>query len=139
MIKKKLKYRIIWIDDKRNPVEYMASNVIPKEFQNLVFETKSNYEIIWLKSFKEWIEWAKKNWFGNKNKKYIDCFCLDHDLGDFDENGKEYTGATVAKTIINDILSNNKQLPYYECHSSNPAGRNNIVSIFETYEKYLIQ
>lgn len=134
----KQKYRVIWIDDQRNPAYPINwQSVVPKEFANIM---ENEYpQIIWLKGFKSWISWAKENWFGKKNKGYIDCFCLDHDLGDFDENGKEYTGVEVAKTIINDILLNNKQLPYYECHSSNPAGRDNIISIFETYEKYLIQ
>jgi len=135
---KKTKYRVIWIDDQRNPEEFVW-NVIPDNFQKDMLTNKSSFhEVIWFKTFGEWVKWAKENWFGSKNKGYIDCFCLDHDLGDFDENGKEHTGVEVAKTIVNDILMNDKKLPYYECHSSNPEGRADIISIFETYKKYLI-
>ena len=131
------KYRIIWIDDQREPARPINwKDVIPSEFADLLKNEQP--QIIWLQGFQSWINWAKKNWFGNKNEKYIDCICLDHDLGDFDKNGKEYTGVDVAKTIVNDVLNYDKKLPFYECHSSNPSGKENILSIFESYQKYLI-
>ena len=120
------KQRIIWIDDQRNP----------KDFLNAIIPNVTNAEIVWLKSYREWVVWALTNWFGIHNDNYEDYFCLDHDLGDFNTDGVEYTGSDVANDIINDIVKYNKTLPHYECHSTNPAGRENILSKFETYKKY---
>lgn len=133
-VMKKTKYRVIWIDDQRNP-SYPINwkTVIPKEFADLV-ENKFP-QIIWFKSCREWIKWAIINQLGLDNSYEFDCICLDHDLGDIDDCGKEWTGADVARIIVEDAVYNKKKLPFYECHSSNPVGKEKILSWFNSYEK----
>lgn len=63
---------------------------------------------------------------------------FDHDLADFDENGKERTGYDVAKFLIEYMMDNNIQVRFeYVVHSANPVGSENIKSIIENYFKHI--
>ena len=129
--------RIIWIDDMRNPETIIGNTqywikYLPNDFLNICNEKP---EIIWLKSYNEWLTWLVK--WHNESNEYVNCFCLDHDIASFDKDGKEYTGENVAYDIVNEILENDKDFPYYECHSSNPVGRENIISVFNSCKKIL--
>lgn len=130
---KRPKIRIIWIDDTRDPKERL---VLPKSLTQEFDLSNLTPEIIWLKTYDEWINWAVNVWHQEDDDEYINYFCLDHDLGCFDKEGKEKSGLDVAKDIIDELIISGRKLPFYECHSSNPAGRENILSVFETYKKH---
>lgn len=55
---------------------------------------------------------------------------FDHDLGE------EKDGGDCAQWLVNYCIKNKLNLPKYTIHSSNPVGKKEIVSIFETFEKY---
>ena len=136
MTAKEPKMRVIWIDDMRNPSKRL---VLPKSFALELNRIGLTPEIIWLKTYDEWINWIINTWHQEDDDEYINCFCLDHDLGCFDSEGKEKTGLDVAKDIINELIISDRKLPFYECHSSNPFGRENILSVFETYKKHFLK
>jgi hypothetical protein len=53
---------------------------------------------------------------------------VDHDLG------TEKTGYDLAKWIENEIeLSGRPPIPHMACHSANPAGKKNIMMVFDKY------
>ena len=134
---KQTKYRVIWIDDQRDPVSLFTywNKVVPKEFLSLV--DGHDVEIVWCKSYDAWVDWSDK-WIKEDPNEYVNCFCLDHDLGSY-KSDDEKTGYNVAVEICDIIEDYGFKFPYYECHSSNPSGRDNILYIFETYKKYLIK
>ncbi len=102
---------LLWVDDYRNPFENDWLNFSP---------IGRNCKVIWVKSYKEAIKFLKKSW--------PDAICLDHDLGD------EKTGYDIAKYIVDKCIFKNFPLPYYNSQSSNPVGRENIISLFENYK-----
>ena len=56
------------------------------------------------------------------------CFSFDHDLADFDSEGKEFTGKDCAKYLVErlmDCLENINHLTWF-VHSQNPIGKQNI-------------
>lgn len=128
------KYRIIWVDDKRDPKDFVYQ-VLPEEFKKLINNDINNAEILWFKECREWIKWAVIHQLGLDNSYEFDCVCLDHDLGDIDDCEKEWTGCDVARIIVEDAVYNKKKLPFYECHSSNPVGKEKILSWFDSYYK----
>lgn len=48
---------------------------------------------------------------------------------------KEKTGYDAAKYLINYCEENKKPLPTYYCHSMNPVGRKNILSLLNAYKE----
>ena len=67
----------------------------------------------------------------------LPSFCsLDNDISSYNKDGNEMTGSDAAKFLVYYAFDND--LDYnanYAVHSSNPAGRLNIESHFETYKK----
>lgn len=49
---------------------------------------------------------------------------------------KEKTGFDCAKWLVEYCLAKNLALPIYYCHSFNPEGRINIISILNSYKKH---
>ena len=140
------KYRVIWIDDERNPNTSPSYNVLYPRWRCVVpggfllemykDKTTNGYpKIVWLKSYDEWLDWCVDVWHNEDDDEWINCFCLDHDLASY-RDGKEKTGRDVAYDIIDELTISSRKMPYYECHSANPAGKQNIESIFESYKKY---
>lgn len=136
------KLRVIWVDDMRNPnielvpwIPAQWKKYAPTEFLNTVKQSGAEPEVIWLKSWDEWCKWCDEVWMKEKPSDYINCFCLDHDLGCYEPDGTERTGYNVAVNICDVIEDCGFDFPFYECHSSNPYGRDNILSVFETYKK----
>jgi hypothetical protein len=52
------------------------------------------------------------------------------------ENCKEKTGYHCAKWLIDYCLDNDKKLPLYFVHSANPAGRDNINGILNSFKQF---
>ena len=80
--------------------------------------------------------------------KYINTHGLpsiisfDHDLADehyetdnIDEY-KEKTGYECAKWLVNYCIDNNTKLPEYLCHSQNPVGKKNIMTLLDNFKKH---
>ena len=59
-----------------------------------------------------------------------DVLYLDHDLGD-GKNGKD-----CANFIVDYCLDKGEPLPEYHSQSQNPVGRENIIKLFESYNKF---
>ena len=134
-----MKYRVIWIDDERDPKKKMPFGIyswwehkIPYEFRKLIGDEEP--EIVWLKSYREWLDWVIDVWHDEPEGEYVNCFCLDHDLASY-VDGKEKTGVDVAYDITEECTISGRSIPFYECHSSNPTGKEDIISIFESYRK----
>jgi hypothetical protein len=51
------------------------------------------------------------------------------------QNYTEKTGYDCAKWLAYHCLDNEIPMPNYYCHSMNPVGKDNIISIFETFKK----
>jgi len=140
-----MKCRVIWIDDQRDPNMIIPTmgrrffHHLPEGFIHFMQTSNDPVDVVWLKSYDEWFDWMNNTWMADKdNPKIINCFCLDHDLGCYDNITKEeYTGVNVAINICDMVDDYNLRMPFYECHSSNPAGKENILSVFKTYEEYI--
>ncbi len=67
---------------------------------------------------------------------------FDHDLADEHyetdniEDYTEKTGYECAKWLVNYCIDNNCKLPIYYCHSQNPVGKKNILTLLENYNKH---
>jgi len=78
-----------------------------------------------------------------------DLISFDHDLADEhyrehtsildyekdSSNYKEKTGFECAKWLVNYCIDNNKKLPEFLCHSMNPIGKENILSLLNQFKK----
>lgn len=114
--------RLLWLDDKRNPFENNWLSVSPIE----------HTDVIWVKKYFEFVNWITENGLP-------DGICFDHDLSDIHcskSTYKEKTGMDCAKWLVEYCLDNNLRLPPFKSHSSNTAGRQNIISILENYNKH---
>ena len=136
-----MKCRVIWIDDERDPEMYVPGLGprwllrVPVDFAVMAQKPENSVEIVWLKSYREWLDWVIDVWHDEPEEEYVNCFCLDHDLASFEDGGREQTGVDVAYDIIEECIMNSRALPFYECHSSNPPGKEDIISVFESYRK----
>jgi hypothetical protein len=67
---------------------------------------------------------------------------LDHDLADIHylkPNSDEYAekiGYDCAKWLIEYCMDNYLDLPKFYCHSMNPVGKKNILSLLENFKNY---
>lgn len=87
--------------------------------------TPPDSSYIWLKDYDIFVDFVRE--IGSQISKCIVHF--DHDLG----LGK--SGYDCAKWLIDWCLDNDYPAPDYDIQSSNPVGRKNIESVFETYWK----
>lgn len=69
----------------------------------------------------------------------FDVVSFDHDLQDFDVNGREYTGMDCLKFLINKHLAENVFLPICYFHSQNPIGRDNMQALYHNAINYFDQ
>lgn len=63
---------------------------------------------------------------------------FDHDLGNAavaSEDATEITGVTAARWLCQFAAENGSNIPPYQVHSVNPVGRENIISVLESYKK----
>lgn len=100
-------YAHIWLDDFRAPM-------VP-----------DGESIFWLKNYDGFVSCVMG--LGEKISSCIVHF--DHDLGE------EKSGYDCAKWLIDWCLKNDYGVPDYDIQSSNPVGRQNIESVFESYRK----
>lgn len=127
----------LWLDDKRNPFE--------KDWKNWIFQYSpipTTYEVVWVKSYDEFISWISKYGFPV-------VFFFDHDLADDvatekvkkgmskrqarKEKKKSKSGMDCAKWLVEYCLDNDLELPPYRIQSANPAGRDNIDGLLKSF------
>lgn len=112
--------RLLWLDDMRCPfVGTWVDDYSPINTNNIVVD--------WVKSYKEFVDWITVNGLP-------DAICFDHDLGKM-PNGKELNGYDCAKWLVEYCMDHECDIPKYNVHSSNPAGKDNIVGYLESYHK----
>ena len=117
---------VFWVDDERDPFS--------KEWNQVA--TNKEYihgkpMIIWAKSYHEFVRYMDIATNNGGSVWFPSLVCFDHDLG------SEETGLDCAKYLVNACMEHNIDLPHYSCHSSNPAGRENILSYLNSYIKSL--
>ena len=149
---------ILWLDDIRNPFVNDNCEIILNEIKNTYLEYLNqkdpdsyiDFEINWVTNYHEFISWIEKRGLPN----YIS---FDHDLADehyvpshlWDDyekskefqnkqNYKEKTGLDCAKWLVEYCIDYNKELPFFNVHSANPVGADNIKTLLDNFnEKYL--
>ena len=103
--------------------------------------------IVWVKSYNEFIEWITKNGLP-------DGIAFDHDLADEhyvpekywgnyekdkeyqeSQNYKEKTGYDCALWLTEYCMDNKLKLPKFSSHSANPVGRENIEKLLVSFLK----
>lgn len=124
----KNKGTLLWLDDVRDPL------------QNdwLVFSPITPTEVVWVKSYKEFINWINE-------RGLPEAICFDHDLADISYNPEkgqsmfvyhEKTGYDCTKWLVDYCLDNNLDLPLYNIQSANPVGKANIDGCLKNYIKH---
>ena len=130
--------KLLWLDDIRSPFENNG--------EWLVFSPlEQPYEVIWVKSYDEFINWIITNGLP-------EGVCFDHDLGlpnqlKWRAKGKskresrrlarleEKTGYDCAKWLSDFCIDNELQLPLYNIQSANSVGKENIDSYLKNHIK----
>lgn len=132
----------LYLDDIRQPYE-TGDYIYP-------FELKSMYRLLeWIivRNYDEFVNYIKSNGLPT-------MVSFDHDLGEdeaeqlrIDElmskrKAREYkktvmSGYDCAKWLCEYCLDNGLPLPEYYCHSMNPIGKENIISILNQYKNHL--
>lgn len=117
---------VIWIDDMRYPLE--------KQWWDIIMTSKKYVGkepiVAWVKTYDEFVNWLNTS-IHDKEVLFPTLVCFDHDLGE------EKTGFDCAKYLVNFCMEHNIELPRCTCHSSNPVGKENILSYIESYKKSL--
>ncbi|PIF44365.1 hypothetical protein CLU96_1329 [Chryseobacterium sp. 52] len=117
--------RLLFLDDIRYPIEayhYTRQDVFLRKDWHIV----RNYEQ-----------------FVNRilEKGLPEMISFDHDLADVHDlkpNSEEYTektGYDCAKWLIEYCMDNYLDLPKFYCHSMNPVGKKNILSLLENFKQ----
>ena len=117
---------VMWVDDMRNPHSPEWKPVIMNHMRGL----DDDPIIVWLKNYEEFIYWLKASYW-DVDYVFPTLICFDHDLGE------EKTGFDCVKFLVEFCDKNNIELPICTCHSSNPVGRENILSYINSYKKSL--
>lgn len=126
---------LLWLDDVRNP----------HEDGWLVFSPITPNKVVWVKSYKQFVDWITINGLP-------EAICFDHDLGmdvALQARAKgiskrksrllkqeEKTGYDCAKWLVNYCIDNNKPLPLYNIQSANPVGKANIDAYLKHYIRH---
>lgn len=124
--------RIVFLDDIRMPEDVF------KYTSNPIYN-RNNWIIV--RNYNEFIQEIQKNGIP-------DLISWDHDLADehyapemYDPAKynklvfQEKTGYDCAKWLVEHIMDNDLKLPHYLCHSMNPAGKINIMSLLNNFKK----
>lgn len=127
---------LLFLDDIRNPLEDGW----------LVFSPITPTEVVWVKSYSQFIDWIIKNGLP-------EAICFDHDLGmDVALNARakgmskrksrllkqeEKTGYDCAKWLVEYCMDNyDCPLPLYNIQSANPVGKANIDGLLKHFIRH---
>lgn len=111
---------ILWLDDIRNPFSGLWGDYILKSLNWTWFP--KGVRIVWTKTFEGFKDVIES--------EFPDIIFFDHDLG------QEETGKDCANWLIEYCMDNGKKLPRYLSQSSNPVGKENILSVLHQYSVY---
>jgi hypothetical protein len=125
---------LLWLDDIRDPLQD----------DWLVFSPITPTEVVWVKSYQQFVDWIIKNGLP-------EAICFDHDLGmevalaaraegmskrkSRVLKQQEKTGFDCAKWLVDYCLDTDKPLPLYNIQSANPVGKENIDSLLKNFIK----
>lgn len=84
---------------------------------------KKDDTVVWLKNYESFVHQVID--FG-----LPDSVWFDHDLGE------KKSGKDCADFLVDYCLDRGAPLPEYHCQSQNPVGRENIVKLLESYNKF---
>lgn len=122
---------LLWLDDKRNPFK----GTWVAEYAPYFHKHKNDTEIIWVRSYREFITYIENNGLPS-------MVAFDHDLADehyrklieegayeLDEYDSfiEKTGYDAAKWLVDYVVENDETFPQYTVQSANPIGKENII------------
>jgi len=136
----KINKRLVWLDDYRDPaVSPFLQKYVPDH---------SEYNIVWVKSYNEFVKWIADNGLPSK-------IAFDHDLADEhyappdrykdyndwakERNFQEKTGMDCVKWLIDYCIDNKLELPMWVCHSANPAGVENMSGLLKSFMKFQLE
>lgn len=127
---------LLWLDDIRDPNTGNWLDYSP---------IQKPYDVIWVKSYKEFVDWIKINGLPT-------AICFDHDLGMIvtlaaREKGMskrksrelkkyEMSGYDCAKWLVEYCIDNDLDVPLYNIQSANPVGKENIDMLFKNYSNF---
>lgn len=110
---------LLWLDDCRDPKD--------KKIDWLVFSPIGRQvNVVWCQNYDLFCEYIS-------NHKMPDAICFDHDLGEGP------SGYDAAKFLVEYCMDNNAPLPEFASQSSNPTGRENIISLLTNFKKHYEQ
>ena len=115
--------KLLWLDDQRNPFK---DNWV-RDYSPI----GEDCEINWIKTYRDFV-------YRITEHGLPDAICFDHDIENFHINKstfREYTGYDCAKWLIDYCLDGDLDLPLFSIQSSNPAGKENIKSLLNNYNK----
>lgn len=137
--------KLLWLDDERNPFE----KTWVRDHSPIGTD---NVKVVWVKTFADFAVYIAKNGLP-------DAICFDHDLGvkypdlsneqakgrkfielssgSYIEGTVEYpTGMDCAKFLVDYCLDTGQRLPLFSSQSQNSAGRANILSLLNNFNKH---
>lgn len=101
---------IYWLDDERDPKKHLPNRC-------------KTDTVLWFKNFESFVGAVI-------DYPMPDVVWFDHDLG----NGK--TGKDCADFLVDYCLDHSLPLPEYHSQSQNPVGKNNIMKLLDSYNKF---
>lgn len=114
---------VLWLDDYRNPHD----KCVKAGFFYTWIEMYSPFQdekvdVTWVKTYEEFVDYITTSGLP-------DGICFDNDLG------KKLEGYDCAKWLVNYCLDNKKQLPKFSVQSDNYAAKQNIIALFEAFNR----
>lgn len=131
---------LLWLDDQRDPntEQWLKFSAIQEP-----------YEVVWVKSYKEFTKWIQENGLPAginfdhdladehyTPEQYWHCYHISKEFQD-SRTYTEKTGLDCAKFLVDYCIDYAKQLPKWYTHSANPVGRDNIDRYLVNYLRSL--
>jgi hypothetical protein len=124
---------LLFLDDVRVPIDVMAYDPFPVYLRR-------DWEVV--RSYAEFETRLRQDLQLNRWPSLIS---FDHDLADVHyshldgtipyDQFSEKTGYHCAQLLIELCRNHHRSLPNYRCHSMNPAGKKNILSLLEQFSR----
>ena len=112
-----MKSYIIFLDDIRDPNSNYGISTVTNRNEIIVIRNSDEFEAFLKNAINNHLE--------------ITQVMFDHDLGLNSKDGYE-----CLKWMLNYMKDNSYPIPLVTCHSSNPVGRDNILSYYNNFKKY---
>lgn len=135
---------LLWLDDIRSPHNPKYKTMVDALLTDDMTEQKIPGEVFWVRNHFEFTQHII-------TIGLPDIISFDHDLAESHYNPLMYkgvheynklyktfiepTGYDCAKWLVDYCIDFGKKLPEYNCHSQNPAGKQNILSYLNNYKK----